>query len=71
MQRYLELNKVTHDQIRHRILTNGLSILSENRGQETSEMRLQLECNRDNLKLDGIPEKLLFEDWILIVAQRS
>lgn len=71
MQRYHELNKVTHDQIRSRVIGNGLTIIHEDRGKETAEARVTLETHRPILNLSGIMEHLLFEDWILLVGRRT
>jgi SAM-dependent methyltransferase len=71
LERFRELNRATHDDIRAALLRSGFDLVSEHRSTETSETRTLLERLRPRLRLDGIPEPLLFEDWILLVGQRA
>jgi hypothetical protein len=70
MQRYNELNGVTHQQVRDMMHGAGLEIIQEHRSKPTDADLGLLEANREFLKLDGIDESLLFEDWVLLVGQK-
>lgn len=69
MERYRELNKVTHDQIRNYLIDAGFAISHEERGEPNDE-RLKLykkyrSSFDPSLEFD---ERWLFEDWLMIVA---
>jgi SAM-dependent methyltransferase len=69
LHRFRELNGVTHDQVRKSLLTSGLQIASEHRSTASEKDVALLEEHRPKLDLSAIAdEKLLFEDWILIVG---
>jgi len=69
MQRFFELNRVTHSQIRDIVLANGFSIVNEHRGHESAEfVKLFEEFGKDID--DTIDRNLLFEDWILLVCEK-
>jgi SAM-dependent methyltransferase len=70
MDRFRELNKVTHDDVRRYVLEAGLEIVDEHRDVANADDLALLEQHRPALDLAGIDEKLLFELWILIVARR-
>ncbi len=70
MERFVELNKVTHDEIRGFLEQSGLTITFEHRDVESPADRGKLESLRGELVLEGIPEHRLFETWIMIVARR-
>jgi SAM-dependent methyltransferase len=69
MQRYEELNKITHDEIVKCIESTGLRIVLEDRGHATAKTLSALERNRSDLNLEGVLENWLFEDWICVVAE--
>lgn len=68
--RYLELNKVTQDEVRRSIEAAGLTVTFEHRDVPTDADRNLLESLRPQLELDGIRENTLFEMWMLAVARR-
>lgn len=71
MQRYKELSGVTHQQVRDMMQAAGLEIIQEHRSLPTDTDLELLEANRKHLKLDGIDESLLFEDWVLLVGRKT
>ncbi|HKN86187.1 MAG TPA: class I SAM-dependent methyltransferase [Nitrospiraceae bacterium] len=71
MDRFEELNKTTIDHILTSIEAHGLQIERLHRPIPSEEDWAVLEKHRENLDLSLIPDiKLLFEDWILLVARR-
>ncbi|MBZ9649637.1 class I SAM-dependent methyltransferase [Sphingobium sp. 3R8] len=70
MQYFEELNKVTHAELIRYVVDAGLEIIKEHKQLPTQETMALLEENRDFLNLEGVDEATLFEDWILLVAQR-
>jgi SAM-dependent methyltransferase len=70
MDRFRELNKVTHDQVRQFVTETGLEIVDEHRDVPTSDDLHLLEQHRSSLDLAGLDERLLFESWILVLARR-
>jgi SAM-dependent methyltransferase len=64
------LNKVTHQAIRDALVGSGLTVIEERRGAPSAEDLAVLEHHRPALDLTGIDERWLFEDWILIIAQK-
>jgi len=69
-ERFDELNKVTHDQIRNAVLGAGLKIVGEHRDEPLPADVELLERHRADLDLEGIDSGLLFETWVLLVAKR-
>jgi SAM-dependent methyltransferase len=70
MQRFLELNRVTHDELVRAFMQAGLEVIEQHRAKPGDAERELLEQHRPDLNLDGIPEHLLFEDWILLVGRK-
>jgi SAM-dependent methyltransferase len=71
IQRYAELNKVTHQEVRDAVAASGLEIVLEHRSTRNDKEAALLEANRAFLDFAKIPyEDLLFEDWLLIVGRR-
>lgn len=70
MDRFNELNKVTHDQIRHFVLDTGLEIVTEHRDFATTEDVALLDEHRESLNFSELDERVLFEAWILLVSRR-
>lgn len=71
LDRFHELNKVTHDQIRLYFEGAGLSIYQEVRGDHDPQIAYLLERDRHLLNLDGIDERWLFENWIMLAATKN
>jgi len=70
MQRFHELNHVTHQEVRIAMEQVGLEIIEEERGRPTDELEALLSLHRPHLALEGIAEKLLFEEWLLLVGRK-
>jgi SAM-dependent methyltransferase len=70
LDRFHELNKVTHDHVIGFFTDAGFEIELEHRSNGNDEMRAALERFRPELVLDGIPENILLEDWILVVGRK-
>jgi SAM-dependent methyltransferase len=70
MQRFEELNKATHSEIRDYVVQTGLAIVFEHRDQASEADIKLLAQHRHALNLDGVPDGALFEVWLQIVAQR-
>lgn len=70
LERFHELNKTTHSQVRNYIIEAGFEIQEEVRREADPESRRKLEECRPYLNLNGIDERCLFEDWILIVGKK-
>jgi SAM-dependent methyltransferase len=71
MQRFHELNRVTHQEVRNAVENAGLEIIYEERGRQTDDLKALLDQHRPNLNLIGIDESLLFEEWLLLVARKT
>lgn len=70
LQRYDELNRCTHDQLRNWFTQTGFTITSERRGtpnEETERLFLQ---HSDGIDFTKIPKNWLFENWILLVGRK-
>ncbi len=70
MQRFEELNKVTHQAVRDAVVACGLEVVTEHRSEPSESELALLEATKPFLNLDGVDERLLFEDWLLIVGRR-
>ncbi len=71
VDRFRELNKVTHAQIRHSLLKAGFTITLEHRDAPTEETLAMYERAKDRLDAAKFPGKEeLFEEWTLFVAQK-
>jgi 2-polyprenyl-3-methyl-5-hydroxy-6-metoxy-1,4-benzoquinol methylase len=70
MQRFEELNRITHDEIRRFFLEAGLEIREEVRSTAKPLTSQLLAQHRGGLDLSGVEEGWLFEDWILLVGGR-
>lgn len=71
LSRFEELNKITHQEIRDLFEASGLRITQERRGKPNEDDLKLLDEHRPDLNLDGVDEALLFEDWILLVGERT
>jgi len=70
MDRFNELNKVTHAEVKRFVEETGLTIELEHRDAPDEESRATLESLKSELVLDRIPFECLFESWVLLVAKR-
>jgi SAM-dependent methyltransferase len=71
IDRFEELNKVTHDDIRSAILDFNLSIEKEHRAIASPEDVELLKNVRHELNLINVPEHALFENWIMLLAKKK
>lgn len=68
-ERFAELNKATHDQIRASFTDAGFDVIQEVRGStDDQEIATLLKRHRHLLNLNGIEEKWLFENWIMLAG---
>lgn len=71
LDRYRELNKVTHDSIRAMMEQSGFDIVAEHRSEADDAKRAQLAQVRDRIRPECLgQEARLFEDWVRLVGVR-
>jgi len=70
MDRYRELNKVTHQDIRDAFVSIGFEIVQEHRSIITPEREALFEQYGSQIDLSEINKEWLFEDWILLVGKK-
>jgi hypothetical protein len=71
LDRFRELNKVTHDEIRGMFTRAGFDIVAEHRGTPDDAKRARLDRVRDRIRPEFLErESLLFEDWTRLVGVR-
>jgi SAM-dependent methyltransferase len=70
IQRFEELNRVTHNAVRQYFTAAGFEIIEEVRSRQTEQMHALFERVGPSLDLNGIEKDWLFEDWILLVGQK-
>ena len=68
---FLDLNRVTHDEIEAAVRETGLVIEQVHRDAPSDAQQAALEEWRPELELTGVDERWLFEGWIMLVARRS
>ena len=69
-ERFIELNRITHEAVKIAMVDAGLIIVDEHRSTPTEADRRLLETHREYLVLDGVDEDTLFEDWMLLAGRR-
>lgn len=70
LQRFRELNKVTHQGVRDAVERAGLEIIEEERGRECDALRALLDAHCPRLDLEGVDERTLYEEWLLLVSRK-
>jgi 2-polyprenyl-3-methyl-5-hydroxy-6-metoxy-1,4-benzoquinol methylase len=71
VQRFLELNRVTHSEVVAHARLSGFEIMFEHRASATAERWKLYEKHRHRIDHSKIPnDSVLFEDWILLVCRK-
>ena len=70
MERYRELNKVTHQEILDTCVNIGFEIVEEHRSTISPEREELFRRYGSDIDLSVIQKEWLFEDWILLVGRK-